>query len=320
MASPRSVGTPGPAISRRTFLRGALAVRLAAGYPFAIERYLVSVNHYEVPIDGLPGEFEGFRIVHLTDLHYGSLVPLSWISGVLDQALREDGDLIVLTGDYVHARDTPTELETVWPELLRLDARHGVGMVLGNHDHWADSARALLLLSESGRSLRNRSRVIRRGGAGLAIAGVGDFWEDEVSIDAALAGVDPSTPRIVLAHNPDCADLEYESRVDLFVCGHTHGGQVRVPFVGSPILPVTNRRYDQGLRESGHAGSVSGEPYSGRSQVFVNRGIGWAVVPVRFNCPPEIAVLHLTRGRGAGKRAKSGGGVADPFAVFPRDN
>lgn len=285
-------------ISRRAFLGGLLATGAAAGYPFAIERYLVSVNHYEVSIDGLPAAFEGFRIVHLTDLHYGSLVPLSWLSRVLDQALREDGDLIVLTGDYVHARDTPAELEAVWPELTRLDARHGVRMVLGNHDHWADSTLALSLLSESGRSLRNRADVLRLDGAELAIAGLGDYWEDEVSIDLALAGVDPSTPRIVLAHNPDCADLAFESRVDLFVCGHTHGGQVRVPFVGSPILPVSNRRYDQGLRESGHERGRAGGRAGGRSQVFVSRGIGWAVIPVRFNCPPEIAVLHLRGGNG----------------------
>ncbi|MHB0979937.1 MAG: metallophosphoesterase [Thermoleophilia bacterium] len=274
-------GGAGAPLSRRAFLGGLLGVGLAASYPFAVERYLVSVNHYEIPIRGLSPTFDGFRILHLTDLHYGSLVPLAWLRTVLERALREEADLIVLTGDYVQSRDTRHELDVIWPELLSLKAPHGVRMVLGNHDHWADADHALTLLHESGLSLRHRAETITVGDGRLLLAGAGDHWEDKALVDETLAGWDPELPRIVLAHNPDTADGDFHERVDVFICGHTHGGQVRVPFLGSPVLPVANKRYDQGVKQAGD------------TTVFISRGIGWAVLPVRFDCPPEIAVLHL---------------------------
>jgi predicted MPP superfamily phosphohydrolase len=93
--------------------------------------------------------------------------------------------------------------------------------------------------------------------------------------------------RIVLAHNPDSADTIFESKPDLMISGHTHGGQVTIPFIGSPVLPVKNKNYSFGLRYS-----YENVP------VFISKGIGWAIYPVRFNCFPEIAVLTLTRKRG----------------------
>ncbi|NQU39869.1 MAG: hypothetical protein HQ523_07955 [Lentisphaerae bacterium] len=88
--------------------------------------------------------------------------------------------------------------------------------------------------------------------------------------------------RIVLAHNPDTADTSFSSRVDLMLSGHTHGGQVRIPFIGPPVLPVRNKNYSSGLKSSLRGATV-----------FISRGIGWAILPVRFNCFPEIAVLEL---------------------------
>ena len=101
-------------------------------------------------------------------------------------------------------------------------------------------------------------------------------------MDELCAGVPEDECRILLAHNPDTADTDYTTRVDLILSGHTHGGQVVLPFVGPPVLPVRNRAYGSGLVRS-----PRGTP------VFISRGIGWAVYPVRFNCLPEIAVLEL---------------------------
>ena len=170
-----------------------------------------------------------------------------------------------------------------WPLLLELSAPSGVFNVLGNHDHWADAARSLFWLDRSGQSVRHRARPVERGGARLWIAGAGDYWEDDCGIDRALQDVPAGDCRLVLAHNPDTADLGWRSRVDLMISGHTHGGQVRLPLVGAPVLPVRNRRYSSGL--------VRTE----RTRVFISRGIGWAILPVRINCPPEIAVLELVR-------------------------
>ena len=270
--------------SRRKFLRrtsGLMALGLAASYPFLMERYMVRVNHYRLAVKDLPAGFNGFRIVHLSDLHYGPLVPLSWLRNVFDLARKQNPDLIALTGDYVWGQEAVDYLEVIWTEMEKLSAPFGVRMVLGNHDHWAGGNVALELLESSGRSLRNRAETLTRGKDRLIVGGVGDLLEDKVLIDKALAGRDEKVPRIVLAHNPDTADLDYSSRVDLFLCGHTHGGQVNIPFVGTPVLPVRNKNYNYGIRKTP------------RSVAFINKGIGWAMLPVRFNCAPEIAVLHL---------------------------
>ena len=97
-----------------------------------------------------------------------------------------------------------------------------------------------------------------------------------------LTGVPAGEPRIVLAHNPDTADEPWTARVDLMISGHTHGGQVVIPFLGAPILPVRNKAYASGLIETP------------RTRLFITRGLGWAILPVRFNCAPELALLELT--------------------------
>jgi predicted MPP superfamily phosphohydrolase len=273
------------AMTRRQFLRygGILgAVGLVASYPVFIERYLIQVNRYRIPVPNLPQAFSGFRIVHLTDLHYGSLVPLAVIRYVVRQALRIEPDMIVCTGDYVHEKRATAQIDAVWPLLAQLKAPYGVHAVLGNHDHWADAARSQQWLERTNQDLRHKLKVIEKGGRLLWLAGAGDLWEDHKNLDEILKGVPEPDCRIVLAHNPDTADTEFSSRVDLMISGHTHGGQVDIPFVGTPVLPVRNKNYSSGLKSSPRG-----------TGVFISRGIGWAIYPVRFNCPPEIAVLEL---------------------------
>lgn len=272
-------------ISRRRFLKltgcvGALG--LVASYPVFIERYIVLTNTYRIPVPNLPEAFSGFRIVQLTDLHYGALVPLRLIKSILARANRIESDVIVCTGDYVHERNSTEQIDSVWPLIGELNAPLGVFSVLGNHDHWADTSRSQYWLNQTGQNLRHKVASIDRGGSKLWLAGAGDFWEDHRSLDGLLTGIPESDCRIVLAHNPDTADTAFSSRVDLMVSGHTHGGQVRIPFVGTPVLPVRNKTYSSGLKTS-----LRG------MNVFISRGIGWAVYPVRFNCFPEIAVLEL---------------------------
>jgi len=271
-------------LTRRAWLRlvglGA-APALLGGYSVLVERYLIGINTYRIPVPRLPPAFEGLRIVHLTDLHLDALTPLSWLEQLLARATRLQGDLIALTGDYVHARSTAAPVDQIWPSIARLRAPLGVFNVLGNHDHWANARRSLEWLEASGQSVRHRARPIERGGDRLWIAGAGDLWEDASGIDGALADAPESDCRIVLAHNPDTADLPREARVDLMISGHTHGGQVRLPGGHAPVLPVRNKRYSSGLVEGG------------KTRIFISRGIGWAILPIRLNCRPEIAVLEL---------------------------
>jgi uncharacterized protein len=272
-------------MSRRGFLKlaGYTGIfGLVASYPVFIERYLVLTNTYRIPVPNLPQAFFGFRLVQLTDLHYGFLVPLSLIRDVIDRANRIARDVIVCTGDYVHEKRSARQIDAVWPFVAALSAPSGVFSVLGNHDHWADTGRSQHWLSQTGQDLRHKVVQIERGGSRLWLAGAGDLWEDHRNLDDLLRKIPDSDCRLVLAHNPDTADTEFSSRVDLMISGHTHGGQVDIPFVGTPILPVRNKTYSSGLKKSPRGMSV-----------FISKGIGWAVYPVRFNCLPEIAVLEL---------------------------
>ncbi|MCX5770693.1 MAG: metallophosphoesterase [Candidatus Hydrogenedentes bacterium] len=273
-------------MNRRRFLKilGAVAAAgVAASYPVTIERYLVQVNRYRIPMPRLPREFDGFTIVHLTDLHYGPLVPLWFVRWVIETANRLRKHITVCTGDYVGKRNKRQDLEQVWPVLAELRAPLGVYSVLGNHDHWTDTTRSLQWLQRSGQNVRKRCQGFERNGNKLWIAGGGDLWEDHIPFDDLLDDVPKSDCRIVLAHNPDSADTKFSAPVDLIISGHTHGGQVCVPFYGSLILPVKNKNYSFGLKANS-----KGQP------VFISKGIGWAMYPVRFNCMPEIAVLELT--------------------------
>ncbi|HOW97443.1 MAG TPA: metallophosphoesterase [Kiritimatiellia bacterium] len=273
------------AISRRRFLKmtGPLgAIGLVSSYPFFIERYLVATNTYRIPVPRLPPAFAGLRVVHLSDLHFGALMPMRVIADVIRRANELGGDLIVCTGDYVHERNAARQIDAVWPELARLSAPLGVHSVLGNHDHWADTARSEHWLEQTGQGLRHRVAALEKDGQQLWLAGAGDLWEDHRRLDDLLARIPDAGCRIVLAHNPDTADTPFAGRADLMISGHTHGGQVRLPFLGAPILPVRNKRYSSGLCRSPRGLGV-----------FISRGIGWAYLPVRFNCLPEIAVLEL---------------------------
>lgn len=258
------------------------AAGLLASYTVFIERYIILTNHYLIAVPNLPKAFSGFRIVHLTDFHYGSLVPLAIIRHVIQRVNRLDRDLVVCTGDYVHERVATTQIDTVWPLLSDLTAPLGVLSVLGNHDHWASTKRSQYWLDKTNQDLRHKVKAIEKGGEKLWIAGAGDLWEDHRDLDQILSGIPDTDCRIVLAHNPDTADSKFSGRVDLIISGHTHGGQVDIPFIGPPVLPVRNKSYSSGLKTSPRG-----------TGVFISKGIGWAIYPVRFNCPPEIAVLEL---------------------------
>ena len=271
-------------MNRRTFLKFAFyggATALIGSYPVFIERNIVQVNRYKIPIANLPPSFHGFTIAQLTDLHLGFLVSESFVQGIVHRTNSLRTDLIVCTGDYVHERNAIRQIDRVWPILSKLEAKHGVYSVLGNHDHWADTDRSLYWLERTGQNIRHQCKPIYRGDDRIHIGGAGDLWEDQLKIDKTLNGCGKNECKILLAHNPDSVDTAFNTPLSLVISGHTHGGQVVVPFYGPPVLPVNNKAYSSGLISTP------------RTQLFISRGIGWAIYPVRFNCYPEIAVLEL---------------------------
>lgn len=271
-------------MNRRSFLKLALSgctLALVGSYPIFIERNIVQVNRYRIPLPNLPLPFHGFTLAHLTDVHLGALSPPSFVEEIVHRTNRLNTDIIVCTGDYVHERNTIEEIDKVWPVLSKLTAKYGVYSVLGNHDHWADTNRSLYWLERSGQNIRHRYQPIYKGRERILLGGAGDFWEDELKIDGIFADSDPNDCTILLSHNPDSVDSEFETPLSLVVSGHTHGGQVVIPFLGAPRLPVENKAYSSGLINTP------------KTPLFISRGIGWSTLPVRFNCYPEIAILEL---------------------------
>jgi len=252
-------------------------------YSVAFERYLIQENNYTMYFERLPEAFDGFKIAVLTDLHYGQLMPEFWVKSIINKCNALNTDVIVGVGDYVHKSNTDSELKTVWPILNTLKAKYGVFCVNGNHDHWANAKLAGRLLEESGFNVEHKPKVIKKGKQSIIISGVGDYTESKFLLDESLAKANQNTFKIVLAHNPDSVDLPHQTFTDLFISGHTHGGQVRIPFINyAPILPVKNRAYDCGIKHLKNA-----------EQLFISKGIGWAILPIRFNTYPEIAILTL---------------------------
>ncbi|MHC4138668.1 MAG: metallophosphoesterase [Planctomycetota bacterium] len=275
-------------VSRRKFLKLSLLSgvgAIIATYPFCIERYIFQVNTYRIPVPNLPSNFNGFTIAQLSDLHYGFLMPLMVVEQIIHKINTLQKDVIVCTGDYIHERNETTQIDTVWPHLMKLNANGGVYSVLGNHDHWGNTDRSLYWLEKSGQSIRHKAVPIIKGEERIWIGGAGDYLEDDLAIDTAFQHVPDKECKILLSHNPDSADTNFETRIDLMISGHTHGGQVKIPFVGPLILPVKNKSYSNGFVRTG------------RTNLYISKGLGWAIIPIRFNCLPEISVLKLVRDR-----------------------
>jgi predicted MPP superfamily phosphohydrolase len=274
-------------MNRRTFLRLASLAGISGAlmtYPVFVERYLVQINRYIIPVPNLPKPFDGFTIVHLTDLHYGPLVPIEFVKHVIWRANNISKDLVICTGDYVHQRNSTSQIDKIWPVIDTLRAPCGVFSTLGNHDHWANTDRSTFWLEKTGQDLRHKAKYIEKSGQKLWFVGAGDLWEDHLNLDYLMESIPEADCRIVLAHNPDTADTDFSTRIDLMISGHTHGGQVNIPFYGTPILPVKNKDYSFGIKKA-----------KKRFTLFISKGIGWAIYPVRFNCFPEIAVLQLLK-------------------------
>ena len=241
----------------------------------------IDTTEVSVEISDLPEAFDGLRVAQLSDIHYGSFLGPEGIERLVALATGLRPDLILLTGDYVNR--WPDETRQVIPLLAKLTAPLGVYAVLGNHDHYAGAAETVRLLSRHGiKPLDHDTEAVQLGGDRLWLLGAGDYIKDRrYDLNERLAALPPEEPRLVLAHNPDTADLPRSHRVDLMLSGHTHGGQIRLPRMGAPVLPVYNRLYDQGLFRLADM------------QLFVSRGLGMVGLPIRLNCPPHLPVLRL---------------------------
>jgi len=297
---------PPPSPSRRAFLAnsgvGVLSAGFVAapGYATAVEPWILKTRRYTVPILDLPPAFEGLKIVQFADPHLGPRIPASFVEAAVEQAIGLAPDVVVFNGDYVAGGTVEVERAAEIMRPLAEAASIGAVGVLGNHDWWADGAmmrdameRAGVRMIDNGRvwiDPASRLLIDRSVQSSLALVGLGDLGEDETDTERAFAGVHGKTPRIVAAHQPDSAELHVlrdpgGPRIDLMLSGHTHGGQVRIPFLGTPLVPS---HYGQK-----YAGGLVRGP---RFPVLVSRGVGMSLLPVRVGVPPEISLITLTAG------------------------
>ena len=276
-------------LSRREFLKlaGPLAIGgCAAAYGSA--RYLrynkaeaLTVEHVQIPIKNLKSGVEGLKIVQLSDIHLHPHTKIEFVQKAIALANSLQPDLVVLTGDYVSRKaDSIFELA---PVLAGLNAKYGVFTILGNHDLWTNRAVVTDALRAAGLPvLHNEGLEINVGQDSIFLAGLDDLWSGQPDLHAALDKKAGDMPVIMLAHEPDFADtLSADGQIALQISGHSHGGQVRLPGIGAPILPYLGKKYDQGLYKVNDM------------WLYTNRGIGLSSIPIRINCPPEITEFTL---------------------------
>jgi len=297
-------------VNRRQFLRmgllGALGA-LAGGSAYAawLEPRWPEVVGWDVPISRLSPALDGLIIAQLSDLHVGPHAGPGHVRRAVALLNGLKPDLVALTGDYVlHSADYGIPCAEA---LALLDAPLGAYGVLGNHDIWEGAEQVADALSAHGiRLLRQGAHVVSRGGARLWLVGVDDagytamssmaggageagqrgfarHWQGaRDALVSLLADIPAAEPRIVLAHNPDLAEMLARADVDLLLAGHTHGGQVRLPLLGPPVVPSAfGPKYAAGWAQNSPV------------RTYVNRGLGTITPAVRLNCRPEITLFRL---------------------------
>ncbi len=278
-------------ISRRRFLQlSGLGAAGVLAYSGEFERHRLEITHRTVELARLPAALDGLRIAQLSDFHYEQYTEPYFIREVVGHVNRLAPDLVLLIGDYVsegprpHIRDAQSSYPCA--EILAGIQCPQRWCVLGNHDVTVGAATVIDALESYGLPvLENRHVPFERDGERLWIAGVRDIGRSDPDLDlAAPRGLQAARePVILMAHEPDYADqVVRHGGVDLMLSGHTHGGQIRLPFVGALYTPPLGRKYVEG-----HFHLENG------LQLYVNRGIGAVGVPFRVLCRPELTVITL---------------------------
>ncbi len=282
-------------LTRRQF--AALAALSAAGVIAGDTLWWETLHPELVELDlalpDLPASFDGYRILHLTDFHHSSTVPLSLIESVVERGKDLRADLVALTGDFVTSDryqfvpGLPYAAPCI-QALSRLKAPDGVFAVLGNHDNLTNGDEIAKLLKDAGiHLLRNQGQRITRKKDSIWVGGVDDFLTGRDvgnGLRRALEGRNAAETSLLLAHNPDQFPEFVERGVSVALCGHTHGGQVRLPVAGPIFVPSRyGGRFAYGIfRERVTA-------------MWVSKGIGTFLLPVRMLCRAEMVLITMRR-------------------------
>lgn len=276
-------------VTRRRFLRALAATGLAGlsgagAYATFVEPYNYELTHTDIFIRGLPESFDNFRVAHISDIHHSRLVSIDEVARVVEITAAAEPDMVALTGDYTTSRQRYIEPCAEALAGLTRAAPAGVWAVLGNHDHYTDGELTTRAFKRRGINvLENANTLLRRGGDALQLIGVDDLGWEKSDWGRAFDGVDLARPTILLSHEPAVFEMPQTRGLSLILSGHTHGGQISLPFVGPPARYFKEFKYVRGLYEREG------------TQLYVSRGTGLTGLPARFGARPEIAVLRLRR-------------------------
>jgi predicted MPP superfamily phosphohydrolase len=282
-------------ITRHEFLKlmgmGFIDLLLAAlggiGYSTLLEPGLFKIENVRLELKRLPKVFSGLRIAQISDIHMGGWMNLERFQRVADLIAAQKPDLLFMTGDFLLGYEftdaAPQLLQDLSAVVTPLSKKIPSYAVLGNHDYRMNPDLVRQMLRSSGvTDLTNRVETLTREGQHLRLCGVDDVWYGDVRLEDVVAQLKDGDAAILLSHEPDFADTSAATgKFELQLSGHTHGGQIVVPFYGPPMLPHLGHRYPSGLYQVGSM------------LQYTNRGVGMHRLPIRFNCPPEITIFEL---------------------------
>ncbi len=273
--------------TRRTFLRTLMTLAGAGAAAGAqarwVEPHLLDVSRHDVFLPDLPPALDGLRVAHLTDLHRGPITPDDVLVRALAAARDLSPDAVMLTGDFVHGhhRDAAPLARLIAES--GLSPRRGLWGCLGNHDYSSSADEVTRALADGAgvRMLRNEAAELA---PGLWVAGIEDTLRGRPDPAKAVAAIPPATAAVYLTHNP-VGVFGVDTRPWLVLAGHTHGGQI--------VLPGLPPHFPPGM--DGFP-LIAGWGVFDRARLYVNRGVGMGMVPLRLNCRPEVALFTLHRG------------------------
>jgi len=265
-----------------TFALAAYGVALAlALWGVFVRRRWVLRHDMDVVIPGLPREFDGYKVAQLSDLHIGGFTPAKWGESWAKISNAASPDLVVVTGDLVSSGvDFHGDIARV---IGKLRAEDGVYVSMGNHDYFGDGEPLVTLLRDEGAVvLRNEGTTVTRGKASLFLAGVDDTWTRRANLARALERREPGAFTVLLSHDPALFLAAAKEGIGLVLSGHTHGGQVALPFFPKLFsLGKLAHRFHLGLYREGD------------STLYVHPGLGTTGPPIRVGVAPEVAILTL---------------------------
>ena len=248
-----------------------------------LEPFFLSVWEFEFKNTQIPAAFDGKKILFISDIHHGPHFSIDRVRGLVEKANGLKPDLILLGGDYVHGGSR--YIKPCMDELKNLKAPSGVFGVRGNHDHWDGADLSKNAMIEAGiKLIENSSECVIVNDRKIRLVGVGDLWEGSQQISGPLSEASDTDFVILVSHNPDYAEKisKYYDKIDLMLSGHTHGGQVSVFGLYSPLIPSA---YGQKYR--------SGMVQCGNMKLLISNGVGCVSPPVRFFCRPDIISITL---------------------------